>query len=102
MRRQDQQVCSIGTMGKGERVLAGTTEPVLFEHVGQGCLTHFNRECNRFSAYRFHDEDPVVFQNGLRLTCRCGETEHGRPGEANGYLDPQKTRYSTYTWVYQW
>ena len=32
---------SIGTMGKGERVLEGEAEAVLFEHMGQGCLTHF-------------------------------------------------------------
>ena len=57
---------------------------------------------SRFSAYRFHDEDPIFFQSGLRLTCRCGETEHGRADEKMGYLDPTKTRYTTYTWVYQW
>ncbi|TVQ25650.1 MAG: hypothetical protein EA383_07495, partial [Spirochaetaceae bacterium] len=28
-------------MGKGERVLGGSTEAVLFEHEGCGCLTHF-------------------------------------------------------------
>lgn len=65
-------------------------------------LTHFSKEDHRFSAYRFHDEDPVFFQDGLRLTCRCGETEHGLAGEKEGYLDPPKTRYSTYTWLYQW
>lgn len=65
-------------------------------------LTHFNKDTSSFSAYRFHDEDPVFFQTGLRLTCRCGETEHGQPNEKTGYLNPEKARYSTYTWVYQW
>jgi hypothetical protein len=65
-------------------------------------LTHFSKENSSFSAYRFHDEDPVLFQDGLRLTCRCGETEHGKEVEQEGYLKPAKTRYSTYTWVYQW
>jgi hypothetical protein len=41
-------------------------------------LTHFDKKDQKsFSAYRFHDQDPVFFQNGLRLTNRCGETEHG-------------------------
>ncbi len=70
-------------------------------HADMAGLTHFDRKAGRFSAYRFHDEDPVVFQNGLRLTCRCGETEHGA-ADGKAYLNPTKTRYTTYTWVYQW
>lgn len=31
----------IGTIGKGERVLEGRKEAILFEHQGEGCLTHF-------------------------------------------------------------
>ncbi len=71
-------------------------------HADTAGLTHFDRKAKSFSAYRFHDEDPVFFQNGLRLTCRCGETEHGLADEKEGYLNPAKTRYTTYTWVYQW
>jgi hypothetical protein len=71
-------------------------------HADIAGLTHFNKEAHSFSAYRFHDEDPVFFHSGLRLTCRCGETEHGLAAEQNGYLDPTTTRYSTYAWVYQW
>ena len=41
-------------------------------------LTHFDANENEFSAYRFHEDDPVFFQNGLRLTCRCGEKIGGR------------------------
>ena len=64
-------------------------------------LTSFDKSQHRFSAYRFHDRDPVFFENGLRLTCRCGETEHGTPS-GNPYLHPQETTYTTYVWYYQW
>ena len=36
-------------------------------------LTHLNKEDHSFSAYRFHEEDPILFEKGLRLTLRCGE-----------------------------
>jgi hypothetical protein len=66
-------------------------------------LTHFDTEASRFSAYRFHDDDPLFFQNGLRLTCRCGESEHGTLDYNLGDLElPPKTRYTTYVWIYQW
>ena len=70
-------------------------------HADMAGLTHFDKKAARFSAYRFHDEDPVIFQNGLRLTNRCGETEHGTH-EGRPFLKPTKTRYTTYVWVYQW
>jgi hypothetical protein len=60
-------------------------------------LTHLDTKTNTFSAYRFHDDDPVFFQKGLRLTCRCGEEANGRK-----LHDPPETRYTTYVWVYQW
>ncbi len=64
-------------------------------------LTHFDGKDRSFSAYRFHDEDPLFFRSGLRLTCRCGETEDGSlGGKKKG--DPSETVYSTYAWVYQW
>lgn len=64
-------------------------------------LTHFDPKARSFSAYRFHDEDPIFFRSGLRLTCRCGETEDGsKQGKTKG--DPSETVYSTYAWVYQW
>jgi hypothetical protein len=63
-------------------------------------LTHLDRKTRTFSAYRFHDQDPIFFRSGLRLTCRCGETEDGtKDGKAGVFPD---TRYTTYTWVYQW
>jgi hypothetical protein len=64
-------------------------------------LTHLDTKDRTFSAYRFHEEDPVFFHSGLRLTCRCGETEDGsKQGKTAG--DPPETQYTTYTWVYQW
>ena len=60
-------------------------------------LTHLDKEKASFSAFRFHDEDPIFFDTGLRLTCRCGEELAGRV-----FHKPSDTTYSTYTWVYQW
>jgi hypothetical protein len=60
-------------------------------------LTHFVPQENEFSAYRFHDDDPLFFKDGLRLTCRCGETVGGKV-----IGDPPSTRYTTYVWLYQW
>ncbi len=60
-------------------------------------LTHLNRENSEFSAYRFHEDDPVFFRDGFRLTCRCGE----KIGEKM-FHDPPPTRYTTYVWLYQW
>ena len=31
-----------------------------------------------------------------------GETEHGKPDEKAAYLEPTRTRYTTYVWLYQW
>jgi len=60
-------------------------------------LTHFNKEENEFSAYRLHEDDPVFFQNGLRLTNRCGEKM-----DEKVFHDPPQTRYTTYVWIYEW
>jgi hypothetical protein len=60
-------------------------------------LTHLDKQACSFSAYRFHDEDPIFFTHGLRLTCRCGEKLEGHV-----FHKPTETTYSTYTWVYQW
>jgi len=65
-------------------------------------LTHFDTNACCFSAYRFHDDDPIFFQNGLRLTCRCGEAVHGETTDAAAVIDVQQTWYTTYTWIYQW
>jgi hypothetical protein len=60
-------------------------------------MTYLDKEKNAFSAYRFHDNDPLFFNDGLRLTCRCGE-------ELNGSVlhDPPPTKFNSYVWIYQW
>ena len=65
-------------------------------------LTHLDGKNLSFSAYRIHDEDPLFFNNGMRLTCRNGETKHGTPTGPIAYKEPPPTRFTTYTWVYQW
>lgn len=60
-------------------------------------LTHLDEKDHSFSAYRFHDDDPIFFKNGLRLTCRCGE----KSGD-HTFGDPKPTVYSTYAWLYEW
>jgi hypothetical protein len=60
-------------------------------------LTHLDSKNGSFTAYRFHDEDPIFFQSGLRLTCRCGEEIGGKV-----FHEPSETTYTTYAWVYVW
>jgi hypothetical protein len=67
-------------------------------HTPVAGLTHFNSQENEFSAYRFHEDDPVFFQNGLRLTCRCGE----KIGDKVFHEPPTTANYTTYVWLYQW
>ena len=62
-------------------------------------LTHLVPQ-KEFSAYRFHEADPVFFQNGLRLTIRAGEQIDEKVyGPKPG---PAETVYTTYAWVYEW
>ncbi|MCX6905406.1 MAG: DUF2961 domain-containing protein [Verrucomicrobia bacterium] len=88
---------TFSAIGKERPDLNGYKEAELLRHDGKGCLTHLDTKKNTFSAYRFHDDDPLFFQKGLRLTCRCGE-------ELNGKMlhNPPDTRFTTYTWVYEW
>jgi len=51
----------------------------------------------RFSAYRFHEDDPIPFQNGLRLAWRDGEELAGRR-----FGDPKPTTLTSYVWTYEW
>jgi len=69
-------------------------------HLRQAGLTHRNDEDHSFSAYRFHDLDPVLYSNGLKLTCRCGEKRGDRVFGTTGH--PQPTTYTTYVWTYDW
>jgi hypothetical protein len=60
-------------------------------------VTHLEERNHSFSAYRFHEEDPIFFHRGLRLACRCGEEQDGRV-----FGDPQPTTYTSYAWTYEW
>jgi hypothetical protein len=63
-------------------------------------LTHKSEDPNgtcRFSAYRFHDEDPIIFQKGFRLAWRNGDEKDGKP-----YGSPQPSRATSYVWLYEW
>jgi hypothetical protein len=60
-------------------------------------VTHINSSDSTMSAYRFHEEDPVFFNQSFRLTLRCGEEIDGKI-----FHDPQPTTYTTYVWTYEW
>ncbi len=73
-----------------------------FFHSDTAGLTHLDQGKKTFSAYRFHDEDPIFFSKGLRMTCRNWESVHGGKDEPPAYGKGQRTRYTTYSWVYVW
>lgn len=66
-------------------------------HTPLAGLTHFDPKQGSFSAYRLHEDDPVFFRHGLRLTARVGEALDGRV-----WFEPQPTTYWTYAWTYEW
>lgn len=69
-------------------------------HLPQAGLTHKDEDESSFSAYRFHDIDPIFFSNGIRLACRCGEKRGEKVFGPTG--KPMPTTYTTYVWTYQW
>jgi D-arabinan exo alpha-(1,3)/(1,5)-arabinofuranosidase (non-reducing end) len=69
-------------------------------HLPLSGLTHMESapgSC-RVSAYRFHVEDPIIFQKGWRLVWRNGETQPD--GTPDG--SPQPSQMTSYAWFYQW
>jgi len=65
-------------------------------HNEEAGLTNLNKEDRTFSAYRFHERDPLFYQDGLRLTLRCGEQTDRETWKA------APTTYTTYVWTYEW
>ncbi|NIU12009.1 MAG: DUF2961 domain-containing protein [Phycisphaerae bacterium] len=66
-------------------------------------LTHMNKQDHSFSAYRFHEEDPIFFNKGLRLTLRCGEEiGNQRHNKRTQRWKAPPTTYTTYVWIYEW
>lgn len=69
------------------------------------------------SAYKFFENDPMLFTSSFKLMWRCGETRDGKDGCPSDF-PPGKTHerrgedvkspllsnttVSTYTWIYQW
>jgi hypothetical protein len=70
-------------------------------HLPVAGLTHLDSDragsLFRFSAYRFHEEDPIPFQTGFRLVWRNGEELRG-----HRFGDPKPTALTSYVWVYEW
>lgn len=65
-------------------------------HTDEAGLTHLDKEKGSFSAYRFHENDPLYFPDGFRLTLRCGEKTDRETWPA------ASTRYTVYVWTYEW
>jgi hypothetical protein len=70
-------------------------------HLPLAGLTHMDPDKpgsqSRFSAYRFHEDDPIPFQRGLRLVWRNGEELDG-----HRFGDPKPTTLTSYVWLYEW
>jgi hypothetical protein len=70
-------------------------------HLPVAGLTHLDADQPgsqfRFSAYRFHDDDPIPFQDGLRLVWRNGEELRG-----HRFGDPKPSTLTSYVWTYEW
>jgi len=73
-------------------------------------FTHFSNTNNtiNWSAYRFHDQDPILFEDGFRFVWRIGDMSDvsgikcliKSGGIPNG--SPQDSYVKAYTWVYVW
>lgn len=69
-------------------------------HLPLAGLTHMDARATgpcRISAYRFHVEDPIIFQKGWRLVWRNGEENDGKV-----YGSPQRSQITSYVWLYEW
>jgi len=76
----------------------------------QSGYTHYTSVNNtvELSAYRFHDQDPIFFEQGFRFMWRNGDVNN-----AQGYKcivdqggsvvgNPTVSQVTTYAWVYVW
>ena len=83
-------------------------------HLDNAGLT-FKDSKGSMSAYKFFENDPLLFTKSLALVWRCGETINGKDGCPNDWPPPNSTvgikheipnlastTVTTYTWVYQW
>ncbi len=60
-----------------------------------------NEKDGTFSGYRFHEEDPIFFQKGLRYVWRNGETKFWTREDTKAW-DTKETVLYSYAWVYEW
>ena len=74
-------------------------------------FTHLAKNTSRteWSAYRFHDMDPLRFSNGFRLQWRCGDMDDNATGLKCFTVSGGKTvgtptcsNVVSYGWVYVW
>ena len=83
-------------------------------HMDNAGLT-FKDSKGSMSAYKFFENDPLLFTKSFTLMWRCGETINGKDGCPNNWPPPNATmedtyevpklaptKVTTYTWVYQW
>ncbi len=70
-------------------------------HNALGGCTHINEKDGTFSGYRFHEEDPIFFQKGLRYVWRNGETKFWTKEDTKAW-DTRETVLYSYAWVYEW
>ena len=71
-------------------------------HLPLAGLTHKSQDSEgncSFSAYRFHEDDPILFQKGLRLFWRNGEQKDGK---IYGDGLPKRSQVTSYVWLYEW
>lgn len=80
-------------------------------HLPVSGFTHLLNNASKveWSAYRFHDTDPLRFSDGFRLTWRCGDALSAHTGlkcytESGGLPvgTPTCDNVISYAWVYTW
>jgi hypothetical protein len=72
--------------------------------------THKSMDGNvsKWSGYRFHEQDPIVFQDGMRFQWRNGDVTDTATGlkctQLKGELcgNPQVSNVKAYSWLYVW
>lgn len=83
-------------------------------HLDNAGLTYKDSK-GSMSAYKFFENDPLLFSKSFTLVWRCGESINGKDGCPNNWPPPNSTMentyevpklapttVTTYTWVYQW
>jgi len=80
-------------------------------HMPVSGFTHYATSGNSltWSAYRFHEMDPLLFTNGFRLTWRNGDAIDPQTGlkcfiQTGGNVvgSPTQSNVLSYAWVYTW